>query len=188
MKKINIIPGNEHLFNDEVGKRPIFVKFYMDGCPHCENMKPAWRELENELISNYTGDFTIMNVNARALNNIDNPIVRDIQGFPTIFMINKDGRKMADYDGDRSKKDMLTFIENNVSSVIKKQSPFNPLESHDNSIKMSIIKHRPRKYSSRRTRSSSRTRRSKMKKSMRGGRRHKKSKKHRSTRYKRNKK
>ena len=73
MKKIDIFPGKENLFYGEVGKHAIFVKFYMDGCPHCENMKQDWIELENELLQNYYGDLTIMSVNARALNNLKSP-------------------------------------------------------------------------------------------------------------------
>jgi thiol-disulfide isomerase/thioredoxin len=122
MKKIDIMPGKENLFYDEVGKRPIFVKFYMDGCPHCENMKPAWNELENDLINNYEGDFTIMAVNANALNTLKSPIIENVEGFPTIFIINKDGSKGIDYNGDRSKADMLNFVLSNFN-IKKMRSP-----------------------------------------------------------------
>ena len=122
MKKIDIVVGKENLFYDEVGKRPIFVKFYMDGCLHCENMKPAWNELENDLINNYEGDFTIMAVNANALNQLKSPIIENVEGFPTIFMVNKDGSKGIDYNGDRSKTDMLNFVLSN-SNVKKSRLP-----------------------------------------------------------------
>ena len=29
--------------------KPIAIFFYMDGCPHCETMKPIWSELEKEI-------------------------------------------------------------------------------------------------------------------------------------------
>jgi thiol-disulfide isomerase/thioredoxin len=124
MKKIDILPGNEQMFNDEIGRQPIFVKFYMDGCPHCENMKPDWASLEDELLSNYDGDFTIMSVNARSLNDITNPIVKDVQGFPTLFMINKDGSKGANYEGERTKEDMLNFIIKNTGNIIQKKQVY----------------------------------------------------------------
>ena len=28
--------------------KPVAIFFYMDGCPHCETMKPIWSELEKE--------------------------------------------------------------------------------------------------------------------------------------------
>jgi len=128
MKKIDIRPGKENLFYNELGKRPIFVKFYMDGCPHCENMKVDWEELENELLNNYDGNFTIMSVNARALKTLNHPILNDIQGFPTIFMINERGQKIADYSGERTKNEMLNFILQN-SNVQKKQSTIDSFRS-----------------------------------------------------------
>jgi thiol-disulfide isomerase/thioredoxin len=132
MKKINILPENEKLFYDEVGKRPVFVKFYMDGCPHCENMKPAWIDLENELMQKYQGDFTIMDVNARALNTLKSPITQYVEGFPSIFIIKKDGSKGLDFEGERTKDDMLKFVLDNVSEINKKES------SHPTSMSMSI--------------------------------------------------
>jgi thiol-disulfide isomerase/thioredoxin len=122
MKKINILPENERLFYNEVGKRPVFVKFYMDGCPHCENMKPAWMDLENELMQKYQGDFTIMDVNARALNTLKSPITQYVEGFPSIFIIKKDGSKGLDFEGERTKDGMLKFLLDNVSEINKKQS------------------------------------------------------------------
>ena len=29
--------------------KPVAIFFYMDGCPHCETMKPIWSELEKEM-------------------------------------------------------------------------------------------------------------------------------------------
>jgi thiol-disulfide isomerase/thioredoxin len=125
MKKLDIALGKENLFYEEVGKRPIFVKFYMDGCPHCENMKPAWNQLANDLTTNYDGDFTIMDVNANTLNTLKSPLVENVEGFPTIFTIKKDGTKGLDYNGDRSEADMLSFILSN-SDIRKKQHSLTP--------------------------------------------------------------
>lgn len=119
MKKIDITPGKENLFYSEVGKHPIFAKFYMDGCPHCENMKQEWVDLENELLNNYSGDLTIMSVNARVLDRLRSPLSRHVNGFPTIFMIKRDGTKGLDFNGERTKDDMLKFILDNETYVKK---------------------------------------------------------------------
>ena len=119
MKKIDIFPGKENLFYSEVGKHPIFVKFYMDGCPHCENMKQDWIDLENELLNNYSGDLTVMSVNARALNTLNSPLTNKVNGFPTIFMIERNGSKGLDFKGERTKDDMLNFVLENDKDIKK---------------------------------------------------------------------
>ena len=173
MKKLDIRPGRESLFYDEIGKRPIFVKFYMDGCPHCEIMKPAWEELENDLLNNYDGDFTIMSVNARSLNTLKGPIVENVQGFPTLFIINKNGTKGMDYNGVRTKDDMLSFLLHNKVYIHKKQSFSYPLNS------FSSKKSRPMRSMGRVSRKSI-SRRTHKSRKMRGGRhKSRKHKKHR---------
>jgi len=119
MKKIDIMQGKENLFYSEVGKHSIFVKFYMDGCPHCENMKQDWIDLENELLNNYSGDLTVMSVNARTLNTLKSPLTSQVNGFPTIFMIERDGSKGLDFQGERTKDDMLKFVLENTKDVKK---------------------------------------------------------------------
>lgn len=166
MKKIDIRPGKENLFYDEIGKRPIFVKFYMDGCPHCEIMKPAWEELENDLLNNYDGDFTIMSVNARSLNTLKGPIVENVQGFPTLFVINRNGTKGLDYNGSRTKDDMLNFILHNNNGIQKKQASLHSFPNH--------YSHSKKIKSTRRF--SNKSRHSRHSRKSRGGRRVKKSK------------
>ena len=119
MKKIEILPGKEKLFYNEVGKHPIFVKFYMDGCPHCENMKQDWTDLENELLNSYSGDLTVMSVNARALNTLKSPLTNEVNGFPTIFIVKRDGTKGLDFQGERNKDEMLKFVLDNIKDVKK---------------------------------------------------------------------
>lgn len=180
MKKIDILPGKENLFYSEVGKHPIFVKFYMDGCPHCENMKQDWIELENELLKNYDGELTIMSVNARALNNLRTPLTSSIRGFPTIFMINKDGSKGLEFEGDRTKDTMLKFLLSN-SDIKQKQ---NNLSKHlyinqPSSTYMKVIKQTRSKKRAKRNnkKSSKKMKKGKTKKVKRKINKNKKSKK-----------
>lgn len=163
MKKIDIIPGKENLFYNEVGKHPIFVKFYMDGCPHCENMKQDWIDLENELLNNYTGDLTVMSVNARALNTLKSPLTDKVNGFPTIFMIERNGTKGRDFQGERIKQDMLKFVLDNSKDVKKRTSLGNTVPMSMpmiSSIQTKIRKHKLKRH---RSKKSKRTKKSKSK-------------------------
>lgn len=181
MKKIDIFPGKENLFYGEVGKHPIFVKFYMDGCPHCENMKQDWIELENELLKNYDGDLTIMSVNARTLNNLKSPLISSIRGFPTIFMINKNGSKGLEFEGDRTKDMMLQFLLSN-SDIKQKQSNLSKhlyINNQPSSTYMKVVKQTLSKQRVKRNnkRSSKKMKKTKTKKAKRKINKNKKSKK-----------
>ena len=147
MKKIEILPGKENLFHEEIGKHPIFVKFYMDGCPHCENMKQDWTDMGNDLLKNYQGDLTVMSVNARTLNNLKSPLVKSVNGFPSIFIIKRDGLKGPDFEGERTKDDMLKFVLDNVKDIQKRETSMQMPTSSGNimDINMSKMKRRRRK-------------------------------------------
>jgi thiol-disulfide isomerase/thioredoxin len=107
----SIGPENTLYFDSEIKKSPSFVKFYSPSCSHCIAMKPAWDEMSNELLKDYTGDLIIMEVNADALSNIKHQnIVNDVNGFPTIMSITAEGIKSKDYTGNRSKEDLINFI------------------------------------------------------------------------------
>lgn len=146
MKKIDILPGKENLFYNEVGKHPIFVKFYMDGCPHCENMKQDWVDLENELLNNYTGDLTVMSVNARVLNSLRSPLTNQVSGFPTLFFIERNGMKGPDFEGDRTKDDMLKFVLENSKDVKKRDMTIPmPMMAPRKIKKHKLMKHKTKK-------------------------------------------
>lgn len=168
MKKIDIMPGKENLFYSEVGKHPIFVKFYMDGCPHCENMKQDWIDLENELLNNYSGDLTVMSVNARALNTLKSPLTSQVNGFPTIFMIKRDGSKGLDFQGERTKDDMLEFVLENDKDIKKNVALQSSMISAINKVKRKSKKskkHKSKKYKSKKSKKRNNSRKKKSTKS-----------------------
>jgi thiol-disulfide isomerase/thioredoxin len=109
MKIIEIDEKNSSTFDDEILKGPVFVKFYMTGCIHCENIKPTWKLLENEM-KNDNRNLSLINVNSNALNNIKWSKVSEVQGFPTIMMIYNKGNLFKMYEGDRTLEDMKKFI------------------------------------------------------------------------------
>lgn len=177
MKKIDILPGKENLFYNEVGKHPVFVKFYMDGCPHCENMKQDWIDLENELLNNYSGDLTIMSVNARALNTLKSPLTNQVNGFPTIFIIKRDGTKGLDFQGERTKDEMLNFVLDNIKEVKKQE--FKSIAPMPTPVYTSVIKksNSALKQKLRKTRKSRKSKKSRKSRKSRIKRRKHKSKK-----------
>lgn len=141
MKIIKIGETEPEIFNKEIKDRPAFVKFYMPGCIHCENLKPTWIDLENEMESDER-DLSIIDVHSNALSGINSNITNNVQGFPTIMMIYNNGVSFKMYEGDRSLEDMKKFIDDFLNGKMT----------------MSGGKHRNRnKIKSKRYKSSSRT-------------------------------
>ncbi len=84
--------------------KPVIVFFFAPGCVWCEKMKPEWdnftvntpinfSEVSSDEIHNYT----------------PSPKEEVIRGFPTLRLYNK-GKLVKEYDGDRSQKDILRFV------------------------------------------------------------------------------
>jgi len=122
MKVLSIDDSNAFIFDDELMKAPVFVKFYHPNCGHCVAMKDAWNNMSKELKNKYDGDMSIIEVHADAIPKINNTIKNNIPGYPTIMKIDKGGKIKKEYNGDRSQNDMMEFIKNNFSIEEKKQS------------------------------------------------------------------
>ena len=77
--------------------KPVAIFFYMDGCPHCETMKPIWSELEKEAGMEF-GKVESANV----------PSELGIYAYPK-FMKVKDGEKKT-VDGEMSKGELKSKL------------------------------------------------------------------------------
>ena len=89
------------------------MRLHHPNCGHCKAMEKDWKNLENELESNYNGDVGVFDIHADALSNINEPTLQGINGFPTILVVK--GGKSTHYNGDRSKDDMLKFGVNHLN-------------------------------------------------------------------------
>ena len=96
--------GNVNTFNNLKQDKPVVVAYLMKGCHWCDQMKPEWdnftvntpinfSEVSSDEIHNYT----------------PSPKEEVIRGFPTLRLYNK-GKLVKEYDGDRSQKDILRFV------------------------------------------------------------------------------
>lgn len=83
-----------------------FVLVHMNKCPHCVNLMPHWEAAESE---NKTG----INMRAVEMSEDDGPELcekHNITGFPTMILL-ENGKKVADYDGERNKEGILAFLK-----------------------------------------------------------------------------
>lgn len=84
-----------------------FVKYYMDGCGHCDDLEPIWKLVESRINKEHqNSNVTIVQINA---NFMDNANIPNVEGFPTISMI-KGGKKM-DHNGARTEEAIMSFFK-----------------------------------------------------------------------------
>ena len=95
---------------------PIFIEFYANWCGHCKTLAPEWKKL----IHNVGKDknLAIVSVESKVMNkNIDKITkqsgVGKVSGFPTIGLIK--GKKWIPYEKGRTSKDMINFINEQLS-------------------------------------------------------------------------
>jgi thioredoxin-related protein len=86
----------------EKGTKLIF--FHMDGCPHCETMKPEWDKLKT------------LNSSSIKLEDYERKQKADlvekfsIRGFPAIILVDDNNDKIDEYNGARKSGALNTYI------------------------------------------------------------------------------
>ena len=112
MQFVSIGPGPSEAsrFDSLVGARPAFVKFHSPGCGHCQAMAGAWEALRGERVP---PQVMVIEVHAEAVPHIKSECARSehVRGYPTVMHVRPGGRKAKEYNGDRTTKDLLRFIQ-----------------------------------------------------------------------------
>ena len=111
MKFISITPSNVSEYATIVEKQqmPALVKMYSPQCGHCQAMQSDWDSLNNN--NELKGlNVAIIEVRNDALDSLNHPTIKNVNGFPTIRAI-VNGKIKKEYDGDRSTNDMIKFIK-----------------------------------------------------------------------------
>jgi len=94
---------SENFAISQLGRELVF--FSMEGCPHCDDMKPIWELLK----SNYGNNDYIELRQIVAQQSPEIVQKYSVQGFPTILAL-KNGELNMKYDGDRSYESLLQFM------------------------------------------------------------------------------
>jgi hypothetical protein len=97
---------------EDLGKTAKFTLYYMNGCPHCEVIKPEFKEFvaAGQFMSNGKPVTIRMLEQSEAGSEID---AKGIQGFPSFWLTTADGKDI-EYRGDRSVPQYKSFITANI--------------------------------------------------------------------------
>ena len=109
IKILNTNVNNVQL-NNLLKYNTLFVGVFSESCSHCINMKNEWSKFKSLIIKkNLNG--TILEINAKVLPSIKNPLINNnARGFPSLFII-KNNKFVASYNLERTAGQFLQFFK-----------------------------------------------------------------------------
>lgn len=80
---------NNNVNNEELNKllqnNTVFVGVFSETCSYCINMKPEWNKFKSLIIKEKLNG-TILEINAKLLASINNPLINNnVEGFPSLI-------------------------------------------------------------------------------------------------------
>tara|TARA_Y100000817_G_C16781018_1_gene510600 strand:- start:165 stop:1049 length:885 start_codon:yes stop_codon:yes gene_type:complete len=109
--KVNMKGGDDkfkQFIVDE--KQPCLALFLMDGCGHCEELKPKWEILKEKLNNTPSISLVVAEIKSDKSDEISNMIHTSIPGFPSIVAI-KDGKAVEQFQGEREVDNIMKFVK-----------------------------------------------------------------------------
>jgi len=109
IKILNSNINNEQL-NNLLKNNTLFVGVFSDSCSHCINMKNEWNKFKSLIIKEKLNG-TILEINAKVLSSINNPLIsNNTEGFPSLFIISNN-KFAATYKLERTAGQFLEFFK-----------------------------------------------------------------------------
>ena len=145
----------------------VFIIVHKTGCPPCMATMPKWTELESILGPKYSkiNNVVVVDINQEVGVEQLAKFMGEIEGFPTIRYIGKEGKKVEEYensgvkDPNRSIDSFIEWIESKsakVESVVpieeQKKNKFNHKEVHKRLTYRNNYRPRPKRTRTRKYR------------------------------------
>ena len=96
----------------ELKKKHGIILFYMNGCGHCDVMKPAWNKVINELKDKHKNEIILGAIESSSMHIFNKHGIKpSVSGFPTILYFHPSKHDSPEtYKGDRSYEDLKKWI------------------------------------------------------------------------------
>ena len=96
----------------ELKKKHGVILFYMNGCGHCDTMKPAWNKVITELKDRHKNEIILGAIESSNMDMFKkHGISPSVSGFPTILYFRPNKLTTPEpYNGDRSYEDLKKWI------------------------------------------------------------------------------
>jgi len=111
----NVVMLDNKSFDEKVGKdQDVLVAFTAPWCGHCKSLAPTWETLANDFASEPS--VLIAKVDAEAENSKALAEAQGIRSYPTIKYFKKGSSEALPYEGARTEKDFVQFINTNAGT------------------------------------------------------------------------
>lgn len=135
MKIIHINnPSKIDLFNKQMNNENniMVMFFYMDGCHHCDVLKPKWNKLVDDLKHEKLPreNMAIAKINSDLMSLLNTPPVNQ---FPTIKM--KTQEDLKEYQGPHEEKNIKEWIDSIISSSTPKPQSIERIRSPESPVR-----------------------------------------------------
>jgi len=148
---------NNQQLNNLLQNNTLFVCVFSESCYHCINMKNEWNKFKSLIIKKKLNG-TILEINAKVLPSIHNPLINNnARGFPSLFIISNN-KFVTSYKLERTAGQFLQFFKKYLPATRKFQTlkkskrllPINPnfikkAKHYNNALKLgdniSLCKH-----------------------------------------------
>ena len=111
MKIIKINPENNALLNNLKNENATVLVFHPN-CIHCVMLREPWEEMKNKL-QRKRNDFNIYEINGEYLHEMNHPLQKSVNGFPTIMNV-KNGKVINHFEKERNIENMMNFVLSNL--------------------------------------------------------------------------
>jgi thiol-disulfide isomerase/thioredoxin len=89
-----------------------FTMYYADWCPHCQTVKPAFKEWSNKGSIQVNGKTVFLQM-VEAEKDADKAVGKPVKGYPT-FLLETAGGKFKEFDGERTPQGWESWLAKNL--------------------------------------------------------------------------